>query len=169
MYYHTFFSIDGYTVTVIASNAVDCSNSEEIIIADSITTIKKNAFKNCQRVNKISIPSHLIDSEGFSNLINISVLIITSGQNGFMVDFNTNEERIWNNSSDSIFKLVISDDVKYLSNNAFRDLKHLEIIEFSETVESIGEYCFYNDCNLKSFVLPLSLKAIKKHAFDMEN
>jgi uncharacterized protein YjdB len=162
------FSIDGYTVTVIASNAVDCSNSEEIIIADSITTIKKNAFKNCQRVNKISIPSHLIDSEGFSNLINISVLIITSGQNGFMVDFNTNEERIWNNSSDSIFKLVISDDVKYLSNNAFRDLKHLEIIEFSETVESIGEYCFYNDCNLKSFVLPLSLKAIKKHAFDME-
>ena len=53
------FSIDGYTVSAIASNAVDCTGSEEIIIADSIITISKNAFKNCETINKISIPAHL--------------------------------------------------------------------------------------------------------------
>lgn len=162
------FSIDGHTVTTIASNAVDCTNSEEIEIADSIISIQKNAFKNCQQVNTISVPSHLVDLEGFSNLNNVKVLVITYGQNGFMVDFNSNEERIWNDSRDSIVKLVISDDIKYLSNNAFRDLINLEIVEFPETIESIGEYCFYNDYNLKSYLFPLSLKSIKKEAFNVE-
>lgn len=162
------FSIDGYTVTAIASNAVNCINSEEIIIADSITSIQKNAFKNCLQVNTVSVPAHLVDLEGFSDLINIKVLTITYGQNGFMVDFNTNEERVWNDSSESIVKIIINDDIKYLSNNAFRDLTNLEIIEFSETVESIGEYCFYNSYNLKSYLLPLSLKSIKKEAFNVD-
>ncbi len=161
------FYIDGYTVTAIASNAVDCSKSEEIIISDSIMTIKKDAFKNCENINKISIPSHLINTDGFSDLTNINVLIISYGKDGFMVDFESNEDRIWNDSSNSIFKLIINDDVKYLSNNAFRDLVNLEIIDFSETIESIGEYCFYNDGNLISFDLPSSLKSIKKYAFDI--
>ncbi|HPW53945.1 MAG TPA: leucine-rich repeat domain-containing protein, partial [Erysipelotrichaceae bacterium] len=162
------FSIDGYTVTAIASNAVDCINSEEIIIADSIIAINKEAFKNCEQVNKLTVPSHLTDSEGFCNLLSVNILTITYGQNGFMTDFNSNEERIWNSSSKEIIKLVISDDVRYLSNNAFRDLVNLEIIDFSESIESIGEYCFYNTYSLKSFILPLSLKSIKKQAFDME-
>ena len=85
-----------------------------------------------------------------------------------MVDFQSNEDRIWNDSSNAIFKLIISDDIKYLSDNAFRDLLNLEIVEFSKTVESIGEYCFYNDNKLKSFDLPTSLRSIKKHAFDIE-
>ncbi len=162
------FSIDGYTVTAIASNAVDCTESEEIIIADSIITISKNAFKNCATINKISIPAHLKNTQGFSELKNINVLTISYGQDGFMVDFQSNEDRIWNDSSNAIFKLIISDDIKYLSDNAFRDLPNLEIVEFSKTVESIGEYCFYNDNKLKSFDLPTSLRSIKKHAFDIE-
>ncbi len=161
------FSIDGYTITKIASNAIDCKNSEEIIIADSILEIKKNAFKNCENINKITIPAHLTNTEGFVNLNNISVLTITYGQNGLMVDFNSNEERIWNDSSEKIIKIIINEDVKYLSNNAFRDLVNLEIVEFSDTVESIGEYCFYNDYNLKSFSLPTTLISLKKHALDI--
>ena len=50
-------TLDGYTVTTIASKAFDgCSNTEEVYVPASVTSIQRGAFYSMSSIKKITLP-----------------------------------------------------------------------------------------------------------------
>ena len=63
-------------------------------------------------------------------------------------------------------KVVVSDNVTNIANNAFRKCVSLESFTFGNNVVYIGDYAFYECASLKSIVIPESVKNIGMYAFE---
>lgn len=85
---------------------------------------------------------------------------------GKMYDYTNDNPAPWCNQKDSIQKVVISEGVTSIGDNAFRWYENITSISLSKTVKSIGETAFNYCRNLKSINLPLGLTSIGAGAFN---
>lgn len=70
----------------------------------------------------------------------------------------------WYKNIGDITKVVVSDGITAVGDNAFSGLANLEDISLPDSIERIGVAAF-QDCGAKKFVAPAALKSIGKNAF----
>ena len=130
-------SPSGLLVTDIEDNAFEFNNNIiSIVISDSVKSIGSYAFRGCQKLESISIPSG----------------IISIGNNAFQ-------------RCGSLAEITIPNSVKTIGNQAFDFCANLQTIEIPESVISIGERAFNNCTRLKNVSISNSITVIEKGLF----
>lgn len=163
------------TVSTIASFAF-AHNSfvKEIIIPDSVVSIKTNPFHACQNLDTIIFSdnnpyfvfengflyeksSHrLISYCGTETETHIPEGIVTIGRSAFMM--NT-----------SLKKIILPNSVKTIENESFYFCDSLTEVILPEGLTSIGEKAFSNLYDLNTLVLPTSITHISENAFGVDS
>lgn len=123
----------------------------------SVTTIKTNAFANCN-LNSIEIPSSITNirqgafSNGSASSVKIKDLAAWCNIN-FELNFQTNPlskaSHLFLNGEE-IHDLVIPDGVKTITNNAFYGFSGLTSVKIPSSVTSIGKECFWDCSGIKT-------------------
>ncbi|MBO7595657.1 MAG: leucine-rich repeat protein [Bacteroidales bacterium] len=109
---------------------------EEVKIPNSVTTIGRNAFKNCIFLTRIVIPD--------------SVTII--GSNAF-------------DNCTSLREIIISKALTTINDNAFINCKSLQTVAIPAFVTTIGKRAFWNCSSIRQISFPKCLLAVKDSAF----
>lgn len=106
-----------------------------------------------------------VDKNG-DPITELAEVILNIEGSGAMFDFlGANEVDVpWFKNINDITKVVVSDGITSIGDNAFSSLFNLEEISLPDSVESIGIAAFQN-CGAAKFVAPASLKSIGKNAF----
>lgn len=162
------FAEEPYSYT-ISNNAVtitecDTSVSGEIIIPAElegypVTTLKNNAFKDCSKITKVSLPESIkkIGNSAFENCsslesINIPDGITQIGQYTFY-------------GCSVLDNVILPDSVTEIGIRSFQNCRGLKTIDIGKGVTAIRTEAFLNCVNIKSVKLPETLKTIWPYAF----
>ena len=106
-------------------------------LLDGILAIEKNAFKGCENMSVIEIPS----------------TVVRIGDSAF-------------SGCESLTELVLPEKLQYIGRNAFKDCTSLEKIVLPDGLLKIDEDAFLGCENLKEVVIPKSVTHIGRSAFD---
>ncbi len=167
---------------------------KQVTLPDSVKVIGKNAFRNRDRLNELSIGKGItyIGEQAFYNCENLAVISLPKnvayiGNNAFencialeriIVD-ETNEyyasyDGILYNKSKTDFVCVplgisgeidFPDSIRKIGDSSFHNCKSLTSITIPEGVTSIGDYAFQGCSSLVNVTLPDSLVSIDFFAF----
>lgn len=128
-------------------------------IPEGITTIDRAAFKDCNKLEEITIPNSVsaIKAFAFSNCSSLSAIKLPEGlkkicEGTFKRCVNLSE-------------IVIPNKVISIGNQAFARCENLRTIRLPDTIETIGSRAFYDCEKLRDVILPKNLKAITKELF----
>lgn len=164
------FSGCGYTDEELAEMGATHDGSgcgiTEIIIPDSVTTIKYGAFSNCESLKKIHFPSTLNNFDGYTE--NLYINDIESGHFGYAS---------WVEGCDKLEELSISSENPYFKSvNGIiysKDGKTLgpvpkaiafDSVDFNGVTE-IGDYAFCDHQEIVNLKIPSKITSIGNHAF----
>lgn len=138
--------IDNYIVTSIGENAFRFSPITEVIIPNTVTTVKKDAFYICEDLTTVVISDSVlsIDINAFYCCENITS--ITIDKNNPVYDSRNNCDAIIHTATNT---LVYGCQTTTVPN----------------TVTTIGKLAFYQCQGLKSITIPESVTLIDKQAF----
>ncbi len=171
------------SVTSIGSFAfANCTNLKELTIPDSVTVIKGRAFNYCTSLNNVRIPDSVkkIEYSAFDSCTNLTDIYIPDSVQDFggSVFYNTpwlnknlekNKYVIVNgiliDASDTLYDVVIPDNVTKLVDYVFSSRPHITSITIPESVTDIGEGAFADCCSLKKVTIPGSITKISHDAF----
>ncbi len=124
-----------------------------------LTSLPNNAFRNCNKVTSISIPSSVtsIGSYAFSScsaLQNISIpsSVTSIGSSAF-------------SSCSALQSITIPSSVTSIGVSAFSSCSALQSITIPSSVTSIGDYSFLDCSALQSITIPSSVTSIGECAF----
>lgn len=158
--------IDGKSVTSIGSRAFckyDFENSshlKSIIIPESVTSIKKQAFFACDNLTDITLPDSItsIEESVFFDCNNLTSIVIPNnvtsiGGNAFY-------------NCSSLTSVVIPDSVTNIGSYAFNGCKSLQSITIPENLKSIAYYTFEGCSSLTSMKIPKNVEEIDFYAFE---
>lgn len=173
--------LNSFPVTTISYGAfADKTMIRTLIVCDGIEVIEKDAFKNCNSIEKISLPDSLIEIGGFSNcsmLTNIDIpdSVIKIGISAFydcdglttikIPEGVTSIEYSAFKSCSSLVSINIPNGVTRIESSAFESCTSLESIRIPEGVTSIGSYAFSECDALSSIFIPKSVNNIGEFAF----
>ena len=154
-------SIDGVLFDKIVDTLIQypCWAAGEYIVPDSVTTIAKYAFAECDKLTKLTLQDGIrtIGNEAFGEckaLIEIelpnSIENIGSGAFGYCT---------------SLKALALPEGLTTIAPNMFSFCTDLETVNIPGTVISIEEGAFYFCSSLTSAVLPESVSSIAFEAF----
>lgn len=136
-----------YKVTGISDSAfTDCKSIRSVVISEGITYMGEEAFRRCDNLKRISIPSTLksFTAEG---LMALEEIALAEGNSAFTLKDGA---------------LFTKDMKTILLYPAYRSGKSFAV---PDGVTEIGQNCFYNNQNLESILLPVSLETIGDGAF----
>ncbi len=158
--------IDGKSVTSIGSRAFckyDFENSshlKSIIIPESVTSIKKQAFFACDNLTDITLPDSItsIEESVFSDCSSLTSVTIPDSVTS--IGFGA-----FDNCS-SLTSVVIPDSVTNIGSYAFSDCESLQSITIPENLKSIAYYTFENCSSLTSMKIPKNVEEIDFYAFE---
>ena len=155
----------------------------EIVIPETIDTIKANTFYGCTNVTSISIPNNVINigALAFANCPNVTSLTWdmvgvdmsneSSGGGGLpslgdgMIIGNSTSGDAFSITRDNIKNLIIGESVEHLPAQIFHDMYSLKTITIPNNVKTIG-YRAFEDCYiLSSITIPESVSRIGYDAF----
>ncbi|MDE6035653.1 MAG: leucine-rich repeat domain-containing protein [Ruminococcus sp.] len=186
--------INGMPVTRIYMSAFESSTAEEIVIPESVKTIDKLVFYNCQYLKKITIKGaetigesvfvmcdalenitisgnckEIQGEEPFLSCINLQSIEVTDGDGAY-----SSENGILYNKDKSVLvaypmskadkEFKAPSGLKEISVSAFCNNDFLEKVDLSG-VERIGAYAFEHCGKLSKAVLSDSLKTVEIYAF----
>lgn len=138
--------------------AIGCSDSD-CLIPDTVMTIEKSAFSQCDTLKYVNIPNSVISigDNAFSsckNLINISIPDSVTSIGDFAFGW-----------CKKLTDLVIPKRVITIGEGAFQTCYGLYSVSIPDSVIKIGEAAFCWCTNLKSVLIPNSVKTIGARAF----
>ena len=149
------------SVTSIRSRAFsNCSSLTSINIPDGVTSIEQYAFRNCSSLTSINIPDSVtsIGDSAFSNCSGLISINIPDGVTsiGDLVFFNCS----------SLTSINIPDGVTSIGNSAFEVCSNLTSVTIPDSVTSIGNSAFEGCSSLTSVNIPDSVTSIGSSAFE---
>lgn len=130
-------SIEVYSgITTIPSSAFQSCNITEVIIPESVMTIKDGAFNNCIWLDNVVMGSRVssIERDAFS-------------------------------SCSSLQEIEFPASLQTIGNSAFSSCEYLSKITLNNGLKTIGSYAFSYCSSLSSVTLPSSLNLIDDKAF----
>ena len=155
----------------------------EIVIPETIDTIKANTFYGCTNVTSISIPNNVVNigALAFANCPNVTSLTWdmvgvdmsneSSGGGGLpslgdgMIIGNSKPTDAFHITRDNIKNLIIGESVEHLPAQIFHDMYSLKTITIPNNVKTIG-YRTFEDCYiLSSITIPESVSRIGYDTF----
>ncbi len=145
-------SIDGYTVTVIGNNAFeDNDNLISVTIPDTVTTIYKEAFAYCSNLQNITLPNsiEMIYYRAFRGCTNL-------------------KNMHYQGTADEWVKIIFDGpdtNPMYYAENEYFNGNLVKNVSFTENIDEICEFAFYNCTNLESIILPEGFHYVWSSAF----
>ena len=141
-----------------------------IIIAYEVTSLGDSAFADCTNLEELSIPITLnsVKSDAhpaFAGCINIEKINITYGTDGYGYNYaaypgsdSWYQNTPWYLSRNVLTELNIAGYITHIGNDAFREL-NLSSLVIPNSVNSLGNHCFYNCAVLTDLTIPISLNS----------
>ena len=157
------------SVTSIGSEAFGYSSLTSIEIPSSVTSIELCAFEHCTDLSSITIPNSVksIGENAFEYCTGLTNIVIGNSVESI-------KNQVFKGCSNLTNIIVDSGNQKYDSRNncaALIETSTNTLIAgcqntvIPNSVESIGEYAFYNCSGLTSITIPNSVKSIGEYAF----
>ena len=153
--------INGKPVKIISDWALDHHiNMTTVIIPDSVTEIRENAFFNCENLTNITIPDAVTE-------IGKSVFMGCASLTSITIPNSVTEisEDVFYGCT-SLKSITIPDSVTSIEKEAFGACSSLTSISIPGSVTSIGEEAFSFCSSLESITIPDSVTEIGDCAFE---
>ena len=165
-------------LTSLADNKnhfIGCVSLEKVYFNSKVSEYNYTAFKDCQNINEIIVPS---DNKNF-RVSDDKFLILDQNNGGttYLARYFGNEENLIANGALGIYEgcfaynnriknVTFSRQISTIGRSIFA-YSSLETFSFGESeITAVGEYMF-DDCkNLKEIVLPDSVTTINDYSFD---
>lgn len=172
-----------YSVTAIGANAFqDCTELTSVVIPQSVTLIRDSAFQNCTGLTSIKIPASVkeIGNDAFKDCTGLTKVIVPDIAAWCRILFKGESNGLWSwsyanplryarhlyaDNDTEIKKLIIPNEVTYISEHAFSDCSYIESVTIPNSVTFIGEAAFRGCTSLTSVTIPNSVTQINKYAF----
>ena len=132
---------------------------KKVVIKDGVTSIGKDAFKNCSNLKSITILDSVtsIGDFAFSDCSSLTSITIP--------DSVTRIGDFAFSGCSSLTSITIPDSVTSIGDDAFSYCRSLTSITIPDRVTSIGNLAFYDCSGLTSITIPDSVTSIGKDAF----
>ena len=152
-------------------------NNEEVkdlVIPNSVTSIKRYAFRGCSNLTSVTIPNSVTSIEGdaFEDCTGLKKVVVPdiAAWCGISIDYGSNPlsyaHHLYSDESTEIKDLVIPDRVTSICNNAFHGCSSLTSVTIPNSVTSIGSSAFFKCTGLTSVTIPNSVTNIGDNAFE---
>jgi hypothetical protein len=149
------------TLNVIDSNSFkNCTALLNITIPTSVSLLGANAFQNCTSLTDVTIPNLIssINNDTFNGCSSLQEVTIGSLESSIGDYAFANCDQLQTVTIGNL--LLFSRDETITP--SFNNLSYVGPGPYT----SIGDYAFYNDVSLNSFVIPESTTSIGAHAFE---
>ena len=148
------------TITSIGKNAFrDCTSLASVTIPNGVTSIGGQAFDGCSSLASITIPDS-VTSIGNYTFYNCSSLASVTIPNGV-----TSIGYSAFSGCKSLASVTIPDSVTSIGNYAFESCSSLVSVTIPDSVTSIGNYAFYICYSLTSVTIGNGVTSIGEDAF----
>ncbi len=159
---HAFYNCDGITkvtipetVTTIGINAFyDCDNLAELTLPDVPITMGSSPFGNCRGLRTVTLPvDYNIAARPFNSYTNgVTTIHYTCGQTGVMKDRNNDinsgsyyGKTLEYYSRGALKTIEFADGITHIGSCLFRHGSTiLKTVQLPSTIQTIGDYAFYN-------------------------
>ena len=150
-------NINGNPVTRFADNAFkNCNTLTKVNIPSTVTNIGNNVFKDCTNLKEVTIPDSVTSVEA-------DVFVGTALLNNQSSTVKYADK--WVIDSDNVQNVILRDDTRGIAGRAFSGCTKLKSIKIPEGAIRISIYAFYNCSSLTDITIPDSLKEIGWYAF----
>ncbi len=139
-------TIDSKTVVAIGEKFISLEGVKEVVLPNTITTIKKSAFNSCGNLQTLHIPA---------SVTNIGDLVFTNCKS--LTNLTCSEDNSVYATKDSILY-----DKNYTKVFFAPTCTNVELPVQTDT---IGDYAFYYNRNVTEFVLSENIKILQEGAF----
>lgn len=149
---------EGLTVTSIGKNAFrNCSNLTSVTIPNSVTSIGEYSFEGCNGLTSVTIPSSVtsIGSRAFEDCGGLTSITIPNSV--------TSMERRVFEGCNNLTSITLH--CPEIGEYCFKDLASIKEVVFGKEVTSIGRSAFENCNGLTSITIPNNVTSIGSSAF----
>lgn len=148
-------TIDGRKVTVLGNSTfqycTQASDIESVTLPDSLTTIEKNAFYNCEKLKSVTIPQ---------NVSSIGLAAFVEGlSESSLTEIKVDPENPYFSEKDGV--VFSKDGTKLIVFPSGRSGDY----QIPDGTVSVGDYAFYYCVNVSSITVPGSVRSLGEGAF----
>lgn len=148
-------TIDGRKVTVLGNSTfqycTQASDIESVTLPDSLTTIEKNAFYNCEKLKSVTIPP---------NVSSIGLAAFVEGlSESSLTEIKVDPENPYFSEKDGV--VFSKDGTKLIVFPSGRSGDY----QIPDGTVSVGDYAFYYCVNVSSITVPGSVRSFGEGAF----
>lgn len=148
-------TIDGRKVTVLGNSTfqycTQASDIESVTLPDSLTTIEKNAFYNCEKLKSVTIPP---------NVSSIGLATFVEGlSESSLTEIKVDPENPYFSEKDGV--VFSKDGTKLIVFPSGRSGDY----QIPDGTVSVGDYAFYYCVNVSSITVPGSVRSLGEGAF----
>ena len=155
--------LDGYDVMEIRYSAFKNSGITSLSIPSTVTKIGNEAFRDCLKLTKVSIPASITADGGIAERVFMgckSLKEVTIAK-GYAAPIG---ESMFQGCT-SLTTINIPEGVAYIYGSAFESCTSLAELTLPSSIVSIGSYAFQNCSSLKKMAIPAKTEKICFKAF----